>query len=50
MIVADDLELDPIEVEFVAALAALVSVRVLKRALPRPSGPRPSAAGSPRGA
>ena len=34
MLVADDLELDPVEVEFVAALAAALPVRVLRRALP----------------
>jgi RecB family exonuclease len=34
VIVADDLELDPVEVEFVAALAAALPVRVLRRALP----------------
>jgi RecB family exonuclease len=34
VIVADDLELDPVEVEFVAALAAAFPVRVLRRALP----------------
>ena len=34
VIVADDLELDPVEVEFVAALAAALPVRVLRRAMP----------------
>ena len=34
VVVADDLELDPVEVEFVAALAAALPVRVLRRALP----------------
>lgn len=34
VVVADDLELDPVEVEFVAALAAAMPVRVLRRALP----------------
>ena len=34
MLVADDLELDAVEVEFVAALAAALPVRVLRRALP----------------
>jgi ATP-dependent helicase/nuclease subunit B len=34
VLVADDLELDPVEVEFVAALAATHPVRVLKRVLP----------------
>jgi RecB family exonuclease len=34
VIVADDLELDPVEVEFVAALATAFPVRVLRRALP----------------
>ena len=34
MLVADDLELDVVEVEFVAALAAALPVRVLRRALP----------------
>jgi ATP-dependent helicase/nuclease subunit B len=34
VIVADDLELDPVEVELVAALAAAFPVRVLRRTLP----------------
>ena len=34
VVVADDLELDPVEIDFVAALAAAHPVRVLKRALP----------------
>ncbi len=34
VIVADDLELDAVEAEFVAALAAALPVRVLRRALP----------------
>jgi hypothetical protein len=34
VLVADDLELDPVEVDFVAALAAALPVRVLRRALP----------------
>jgi len=34
VIVADDLELDPVEADFVAALAAAFPVRVLRRALP----------------
>lgn len=34
VVVADDLELDPVEVEFVAALAAALPVRVLRRPLP----------------
>ena len=34
VLVADDLELDPVEAEFVAALAAALPVRVLRRALP----------------
>jgi RecB family exonuclease len=34
VVVADDLELDPVEVEFVVALAAVLPVRVLRRALP----------------
>ena len=34
VLVADDLELDAVEVEFVAALAAVLPVRVLRRALP----------------
>jgi RecB family exonuclease len=34
VIVVDDLELDPVEAEFVAALAAVHPVRVLRRALP----------------
>ncbi len=34
VLVADDLELDPVEVELVAALAAAHPVRVLRRALP----------------
>jgi RecB family exonuclease len=34
VVVADDLELDPVEVEFVVALAAALPVRVLRRALP----------------
>jgi len=34
VIIADDLELDPVEVDFVAALAAVLPVRVLRRALP----------------
>ena len=34
MVVTDDLELDAVEAEFVAALAAVLPVRVLRRALP----------------
>jgi ATP-dependent helicase/nuclease subunit B len=34
VIVADDLELDPVEAEFVAALAAALPVRVLRRPVP----------------
>ncbi len=34
VVVADDLELDPAEIEFVAALAASLPVRVLRRPLP----------------
>jgi RecB family exonuclease len=34
VLVTDDLELDPVEIEFVAALAASLPVRVLRRALP----------------
>jgi hypothetical protein len=34
VLVADDLELDLVEIEFVAALAAVLPVRVLRRALP----------------
>jgi ATP-dependent helicase/nuclease subunit B len=34
VLVADDLELDPVEADFVAALAAALPVRVLRRALP----------------
>ena len=34
VLVTDDLELDPVEAEFVAALAAALPVRVLRRALP----------------
>ncbi|HSD29961.1 MAG TPA: hypothetical protein VLL75_21850, partial [Vicinamibacteria bacterium] len=34
VVVADDLELDPVEAEFVAALAAALPVRVLRRVLP----------------
>ncbi len=34
VVVADDLELDPAEIEFVAALAAALPVRVLRRPLP----------------
>jgi RecB family exonuclease len=34
VLVVDDLELDPVEIEFVAALSAVVPVRVLARELP----------------